>query len=63
MARSFYNDSRKVCNAKVKENLNIPMLIYPTYKEGILSQIIEKHDFLLDYPPDGVVIGENVVNI
>ena len=37
-ALSFYQDSKKVDNKKVKELLNYK-LIYPTYKEGFASII------------------------
>ncbi len=36
MAKSFFNDNRRISNKKIKEELNIK-LKYPTYKEGILK--------------------------
>ncbi len=34
MARSFYNDNKRVSNAAIKKSLGIELL-YPTYREGI----------------------------
>jgi nucleoside-diphosphate-sugar epimerase len=34
MARSFYSNSRKVSNQKIKEMLGVE-LKYPTYREGL----------------------------
>ncbi len=34
MARSFYNDNKKVSNKAIKQALNIKLL-YPTYREGL----------------------------
>jgi coenzyme F420-reducing hydrogenase delta subunit len=34
MARSFYSESKRVSNAKVKRDLGIT-LIHPTYKSGL----------------------------
>ncbi|MGH6912634.1 MAG: SDR family NAD(P)-dependent oxidoreductase, partial [Geminicoccales bacterium] len=34
MARSFYNDSRRVCNARIKQELGVA-LRYPSYREGL----------------------------
>ena len=34
MARSFYSESRKVSNARIREELGVTML-YPTYREGL----------------------------
>ena len=34
MARSFYSESRKVSNARIRDELGVTML-YPTYREGL----------------------------
>jgi nucleoside-diphosphate-sugar epimerase len=34
MARSFYSDNRRVCNARIKEELGV-VLRYPSYREGL----------------------------
>src|SRR5919109_1006118 len=34
MARSFYSDSRRIANARIKEELGVK-LSYPTYREGL----------------------------
>lgn len=34
MARSFYSDSRRVCNARIKQELGVA-LRYPSYREGL----------------------------
>jgi nucleoside-diphosphate-sugar epimerase len=34
MARSFYSDSRRICNARIKEELGVS-LRYPSYREGL----------------------------
>ena len=34
MSKSFYKDSKRVKNTKMKENLKVK-LKYPTYKEGL----------------------------
>lgn len=36
MARSFYDDSKRVSNAKIKSELGISLL-YPTYREGLAA--------------------------
>lgn len=36
MARSFYDDSKRVSNAKIKSELGIS-LMYPTYREGLAA--------------------------
>jgi nucleoside-diphosphate-sugar epimerase len=36
MARSFYADNRRICNARIKEELGV-ILRYPTYREGLES--------------------------
>jgi hypothetical protein len=38
MARSFYGDSRRVCNARIKSELGVK-LAYPTYREGLRALI------------------------
>lgn len=40
MARSFYMNNRRVSNKKIKQELKIKLL-YPSYKEGLLSLINE----------------------
>jgi nucleoside-diphosphate-sugar epimerase len=44
MARSFYSDSRRICNARIKEELGVK-LRYPSYREGLRA--------LLDEPTSG----------
>jgi nucleoside-diphosphate-sugar epimerase len=34
MARSFYGDSRRICNARIKEELGVS-LRYPSYRDGL----------------------------
>jgi len=34
MARSFYGDNRRICNARIKEELGV-VLLYPSYREGL----------------------------
>jgi nucleoside-diphosphate-sugar epimerase len=34
MARSFYSDNRRICNARIKEELGV-LLRYPSYREGL----------------------------
>ena len=36
MARSFYADSRRICNARIKQELGV-VLRYPSYREGLAS--------------------------
>lgn len=36
--RSFYNETKRVNNAKIKTSLNI-VLQYPTYKEGLIHEL------------------------
>jgi nucleoside-diphosphate-sugar epimerase len=36
MARSFYADNRRVCNARIKRELGV-RLLYPTYREGLTT--------------------------
>jgi nucleoside-diphosphate-sugar epimerase len=42
MARSFYADNRRVCNARIKDELGVS-LRYPTYRDG-LRAILEQED-------------------
>jgi nucleoside-diphosphate-sugar epimerase len=42
MARSFYSDSRRIANARIKEELGVK-LRYPTYREG-LRALLEDSD-------------------
>lgn len=48
MARSFYSDSRRICNARIKQELGVT-LRYPTYRAGLRA--------LLD-DPDRPAAGE-----
>jgi nucleoside-diphosphate-sugar epimerase len=41
MARSFYEGSRRIANARIKSELGVT-LRYPTYREGLAS-LLEKH--------------------
>ncbi len=41
MARSFYEGSRRIGNARIKSELGVK-LRYPTYREG-LRALLEKH--------------------
>lgn len=41
MAKSFYAESKVVSNTRVKEELGV-VLRYPTYREGLLAQILEE---------------------
>jgi hypothetical protein len=36
MARSFYAESKRVCNARIKQELGVA-LAYPTYKQGLAA--------------------------
>ena len=40
MARSFYSDSRRICNARIKEELGV-RLRYPSYREGLRALLDE----------------------
>jgi nucleoside-diphosphate-sugar epimerase len=40
MARSFYSDNRRICNARIKQELGV-VLRYPSYREG-LRAILER---------------------
>jgi hypothetical protein len=44
MARSFYSDSRRICNARIRQELGVS-LRYPSYREGLRA--------LLDEPGSG----------
>ncbi len=41
MARSFYSDSRRICNARIKEELGV-RLRYPSYREGLRALLDEE---------------------
>jgi nucleoside-diphosphate-sugar epimerase len=41
MARSFYSDSRRICNARIKEELGVK-LRYPTYRDGLRTIVAEE---------------------
>ncbi|KAF0723190.1 hypothetical protein Ae201684P_022105 [Aphanomyces euteiches] len=41
MARSFYEDTKRISNAKVKDELGVAFL-YPTYREGFAAQLEEE---------------------
>ncbi|CAH0492568.1 unnamed protein product [Peronospora farinosa] len=41
MAKSFYAESKICANRRIKEELGV-QLIYPTYREGFLAQILEE---------------------
>ncbi|ETO76012.1 hypothetical protein F444_08513 [Phytophthora nicotianae P1976] len=41
MAKSFYAESKICSNRRIKEELGVK-LIYPTYREGLLAQVIEE---------------------
>ncbi|MGB3148813.1 MAG: SDR family oxidoreductase [Paracoccaceae bacterium] len=43
MARSFYAESKKVCNRRIKEELGVT-LAYPTYREGLAALLAEEVD-------------------
>ncbi|GLE01976.1 hypothetical protein PINS_up010814 [Pythium insidiosum] len=43
MAKSFYAESKVVKNTRVKEELGV-VLRYPTYREGLLAQLIEEEE-------------------
>ena len=34
MARSFYADNRRICNARIRRELGV-RLLYPSYREGL----------------------------
>ena len=36
IARSFYNDNKRVHNERIKEELGV-QLLYPDYKSGLLA--------------------------
>jgi nucleoside-diphosphate-sugar epimerase len=40
MARSFYSDSRRICNARIREELGV-RLRYPSYREGLRALLDE----------------------
>ena len=41
MARSFYADSKRVSNARLKEELGV-RLSYPSYREGYAAILAER---------------------
>jgi nucleoside-diphosphate-sugar epimerase len=41
MARSFYSDSRRICNARIKQELGVT-LRYPTYRDGLRAIVAEE---------------------
>eukprot|EP01134_Creolimax_fragrantissima_P004133 CFRG4133T1 len=41
MARSFYGENKRVSNIRLKTEL-LPTLKYPTYKEGMVAQLLEE---------------------
>ncbi|OWZ11344.1 NAD-dependent epimerase/dehydratase [Phytophthora megakarya] len=41
MAKSFYAESKICVNRRIKEELRVK-LIYPTYREGLLAQVLEE---------------------
>jgi nucleoside-diphosphate-sugar epimerase len=41
MARSFYSDSRRICNARIREELGV-RLRYPSYREGLRALLDEE---------------------
>lgn len=41
MAKSFYAESKICANHRIKEELGV-QLLYPTYREGILAQVLEE---------------------
>jgi nucleoside-diphosphate-sugar epimerase/sirohydrochlorin ferrochelatase len=41
MAKSFYAESKICSNRRIKEELGVE-LIYPTYREGLLAQVLEE---------------------
>lgn len=41
MARSFYRDSKRVCNTRMKQQLGV-LLAYPTYRKGLTSLLRAK---------------------
>src|SRR5690606_38786808 len=41
MARSFYADNRRVCNARIKSELGV-RLLYPSYREGLRALLAEE---------------------
>jgi nucleoside-diphosphate-sugar epimerase len=43
MARSFYSDSRRIANARIKEELGV-RLRYPSYREGLRALLDEPMD-------------------
>jgi nucleoside-diphosphate-sugar epimerase len=40
MARSFYSDSRRICNARIRQELGVS-LRYPSYREGLRALVDE----------------------
>ena len=40
MARSFYSDSRRICNARIREELGV-RLRYPSYREGLRALLAD----------------------
>ena len=41
MARSFYGDSRRICNARIRQELGVS-LRYPSYREGLRAILAGK---------------------
>ena len=43
MARSFYAESKRVRNDRIKTELDVDLL-YPTYREGLAALLKREHD-------------------
>ncbi|KAE9025757.1 hypothetical protein PF011_g2882 [Phytophthora fragariae] len=53
MAKSFYAESKICVNRRIKEELGV-QLSYPTYREGLLAQVLEEEKLAKGQPSDGV---------
>ncbi|KAG6574647.1 NAD-dependent epimerase/dehydratase [Phytophthora cinnamomi] len=53
MAKSFYAESKICLNRRIKEELGV-QLIYPTYREGLLAQVLEEDKLASGENGDGV---------
>ncbi|EGZ21598.1 hypothetical protein PHYSODRAFT_360117 [Phytophthora sojae] len=53
MAKSFYAESKICVNRRIKEELGVKLL-YPTYREGLLAQVLEEEKLAKGELSDGV---------
>ncbi|POM60723.1 NAD-dependent epimerase/dehydratase [Phytophthora palmivora] len=60
MAKSFYAESKICVNRRIKEELGVK-LIYPTYREGLLAQVLEEEKLARGEAVNGVFSSTTAV--